>query len=1128
MAKLLFFRFAVNGGNISDMTYRASESTARPSKSQVLTRAGETATRESMPATWTNGGTFHCRSRNRFQRFSFLLLLLLWGGISLVSAQQQRASGVVLSSENGEPVIGASIAVNDASVGTVSDLDGKFTLDNIPSGSNRLTVSFLGYQTQVLPFKNGEHITVVLEPETSLLDEVIVVAYGTSTRRQFTGSASVVNAAAIGKIQTSSVTNALEGRTTGVQIVSSTGQPGENPNVRIRGIGSINAAKNPLYIVDGATYDGPVSALNSADIENLTVLKDAAANSLYGARGANGVILITTKRGNTNETKISFDAKWGVNSRAVPEYDFITDKATYYELAWKGQFNKLYNAYTTRENPLSSEEAAARAKADIAGDGDNSLSKVLGGYNNYNVPWAELLDNNGKLNPNARPLYEDDWHDALFHNSLRQEYNLNLTGGNSRQNYYAGFGYLNDESYAKGSGFDRYTGRFRGEKELTPWLKGGVNLSYAHTIQNYPNTSGASYVNYFQWTRHIAPIYPVYLRDPATGEIIKDKDGKDIYDYGNRSDLGYTRPYGTQGNPAGVLDYDVNRISLDNVIGATFLEAQIYDGLSLKGAFDINTTYKNGAFLANPLYGDGLPYNGYIEQELQRYLSYTGSVFLNYKKTFGKWNVDFLGGAESYQKERHYLYGAKSQIATSGEPELSNGVAFRDLTSYTQKYGVVGYLTRLNLSYGDKYYLSGSFRRDASSRFAPENRWGNFGSIGASWRISEEDFLRDVDFVDNLKLKGSIGSQGNDNLLYDDGSTINYIPYLDQYEVVNNDGSVSVKQIYAGNRDITWEKSLNFNAGVEARLLDRINLGFEYFSKTTSDLLFYKPIHLSSGIGTIPVNLGKIRNAGTEFEIDADIVKTHNLVWNIGLNVSRIKNTILSLPEENREKGIFAAGYTKMVEGGSLYDIYLPDFAGVDENGKNTWNIYDEKGNFKETTTVYNNAYTDVSRRNQGSAIPDLMGGFSTSVTYKGVDFSAVFSYQSGGKVYDAIYAASLQMSEYGRSYHKDILNAWTPENTNTSIPRLVSGYTDANRASGLYITDASYLNIRNVSIGYTLPKSVLKTLKINSIRVFAAGDNLAFFSKRQGLDPRQYDYGSTGFNYSPIRTISFGLNVTL
>lgn len=1044
-------------------------------------------------------------------------------------AQQQQVSGIVTSSENGEPVAGASVSIGGTSIGTVTDVNGRFALNIIPSGSNRLTVSFLGYQTQVLPFRDGENLTVVLAPTASQLDEVLVVAYGTSTRRQFTGSASVVNAAAIGKIQTSSVTNALEGRTTGVQIVSSTGQPGENPTVRIRGVGSINAAKNPLYIVDGATYDGPISALNSADIENMTVLKDAAANALYGARGANGVILITTKRGGgTGGFKVSFDAKWGVNSRAVPEYDLITDKATYYEQAWKGQLNKQYDAYVTASNPLTPEAALAQAKLDLAGDGVNSLQKVLGGYNSYNVPWAELIDDNGKLNSNARLLYEDDWHDALFRNSLRQEYNLNLTGGGDRQSYYVGFGYLNDESYAKGSGFDRYTGRFRGEKELSRWLKGGLNLSYAHTIQDYPLTSGASYVNYFQWTRQIGAIYPVFLHDPATGEIVKDKDGKGIYDYGDSGSLGYSRPYAARGNPAGVLEYDINQNTLDNVIGAAFLEAQLYDGLSLKGTFDVNTTYKNGAFLTNPLYGDGEAYNGLVEQEQTRYLSYTGGAFLSYKKTFDKLDVDFLGGAEGHQRDRHYLYGAKREIATSYTPELSNGAVFSDLTSYTQKYGVVGYLTRLNLSYGEKYYLSGSFRRDASSRFAPENRWGNFGSVGASWRVSQEEFLKGVAFIDNLKLKGSVGIQGNDNLLYSDGSTVNYIPYADQYEVTNNNESVSVKQTYVGNKDISWEKSLSINAGVEARVLGRVNLSVEYYSKTTSDLLFYKPVHLSSGIGSVPVNLGKIRNSGVELEADVDVVKTSSLTWNVGLNLSQVKNTVLSLPEENRESGIFSTGYTKLVEGGSLYDLYLPDFVGIDENGKNMWNVYNDDGSVKETTTVYNNAYTDVSRRNQGSAIPDLAGGFSTSATYKGFDFSAVFSYQLGGKVYDAVYAGTLQMSDYGRSYHKDLLNAWTPENTATTVPRFVYGYTDANRASSLYVTDASYLSLRNVSVGYTLPESLLRTQAISSVRVFAVGDNLLFFSKRQGLDPRQYDYGSAGFNYSPIRTVSLGLNVTL
>ncbi|GAB6394928.1 MAG: SusC/RagA family TonB-linked outer membrane protein [Bacteroidales bacterium] len=1049
-------------------------------------------------------------------------MLCFIASISFVTAQTTRVTGVVISAEDNEPVIGASVIAKGTSVGTVTNIDGRFTLD-VPSDARTLVISFVGLKTQETAV--APNVRIVMESDSRSLEEVLVVAYGTTTKQSFTGSAAVVKAEDIGKIQTSSVIHSLDGKAPGVQIVSSTGQPGENPTVRIRGIGSINAGKNPLYIVDGATYDGPVSALNSSDIESMTVLKDAAANALYGARGANGVILITTKQGNRHKTTVTFDGKWGINSRAISEYDLITDPATYYEQEWKGQYNKLYDNYTTRaNNPLSPEAAAAQAKQDIAGSGANSLSSILGGYNNYNVSWAELIDDNGKLNSNVKLLYKDSWSDALFNNALRQEYNIGISGGDAKQTYYIGLGFLGDKSYAKGSGYDRYSSRIRSDRELTDWLKGGVNLSYAHTIQNYPLTSGGSYVNYFQWVRHIAPIYPVYLKDPETGETVKDENGNPIYDYGD--ELGYARPYNPVGNPAGVLDYDINRITLDNIVGAAFLEARLYEGLSLKGSFDVNTTYKNGAYLTNPLYGDAKQANGYVEHEDQRNFSYTGSAFLNYKNRFEKLDVDFLGGGEYYKREYAYLYGMKSNVALSSEPEFANAVTFNDLTSYTRTYSVAGYLTRLNLSYDDKYYLSASYRRDGSSRFHPDNRWGNFGSLGASWRISQEEFFHFA-AVNDLKVKGSIGSQGNDNLLYDDRSTVNYIPYLDQYQVSNTNDNVSIKQTYVGNSDISWEKSLNANVGLEAKLFDRLNVNVEYFVKTTSDMLFYKPVAYSTGIASIPVNLGKIRNSGVEFETDVDILRSRAFVWNVGLNLSHIKNKIMELPEENREKGIFSSGYTKLVEGGGIYDVYLPEFAGVNGEGKNTWNVYNADGTFKETTTVYNNAYTEVSRRKLGSAIPDLSGGFSTAVAWNGFDLSVLFSYQLGGKVYDAVYATAMQMANNGYGMHKDILKAWTPTNTDTQVPRLVLGYTDANRASSLYLTDASYLNIRNISFGYAIPASALKYLKIEKARLFAVGDNLALFSKRKGLDPRQYDYGTTSYNYSPIRTVSLGISVT-
>ncbi|MDR0658288.1 MAG: TonB-dependent receptor [Mediterranea sp.] len=1055
------------------------------------------------------------------KRLIVAFLTILVCSFSLYGQVQTRpVSGIVLSEDDGQPVVGASVVAKGTTIGTITDVDGKFRL-NVPQSTQTIVFSYIGLITQELPLRAEYNVSLRSGAES--LDEVIVVAYGTSTKKSFTGSASVVSSSAIKQIQSPTVTTALDGRAPGVQIVSSTGQPGENPTLRIRGIGSINAGKEPLYIVDGASYDGPISTLNPADIESLTVLKDAAANSLYGARGANGVILITTKNGKQGKLNITLDARWGFNDRAVPDYDVIKAPATYYEQTWKAQYNFL----TGTVNPnTENNHTHAEAVAILAGTTSNSLAGKLGNYNNYNVSWSQLIDGNGKLNPNAKLLYRDTWEDALFAIALRQEYNFGVSGGNEKESFYAGLGYLDDNSYAKSSGFERYSSRLRYERQLTSYAKFGTSLAYTRSTQNYPTTAGANYINYFQWVRSIGTIYPVHLHDPVTGAILKDKDGNDRYDYGNAE--GYSRPYGSPLNPAGVLEYDVNDITLDNVTGSAFLEASLYEGLKLRGSLDVNTTYKSGSYLRTPLYGDAAG-RGDVEKENQKWFSYTASAFLTYNKTFDKWAVDALLGTENYRKEYQYLFGFKTGLALHDVPELGNAVVYSELTSYKQRYSVTGYLARVNLTYNDKYYLSASYRRDGSSRFHPDNRWGNFGSLGLSWRISEEDFLRDITAINDLKLKGSIGSQGNDRL-QNKISGIEfelYRPYSDQYTVTNNNGGVSIKQALVGNKDITWEKSLNFNVGIEARFFDRLNFGLEYFYKQTSDLLFSKPLPLSTGLTSIPVNIGKLSNAGFELTADADVVKTRDLVWNVGLNLAHVKNKVLQLPEENRKDGIFSSGYTKLVEGGSIYDIYLPEFAGIDDAGNATWNVYNTDGTFKETTTVASNAYTPESRRKAGSAIPDFTGGFTTDLKWNGFDFSAVLSYQLGGKVYDSVYASLLQTNEAGKGIHKDILNAWTSENTNTDIPRLVLGNVNANGTSDFFLTPASYLSLANVTLGYTLPRSLTGKAKLQSVRLYGTGSNLFLLSARQGLDPRQYDYGSSGFNYSPIRAISFGINVT-
>ena len=1048
------------------------------------------------------------------KKLTFVLLSLVLG-VSMAVAQSKQITGTVIFAEDGEPIIGASVVVKGTTTGTVTDLDGNFVL-SVPTSAKTIVFSYVGMETVALAPKPKMNITMHVSSE--FLDEIMVVAYGTAKKSTFTGSASSIKADKISQIQSSTVTSALEGRTAGVQLVSSTGQPGENPTVRIRGIGSINASKTPLYVVDGAFYDGPISAINSADIESMTVLKDAAANSLYGARGANGVILITTKRTNSGGLGVTFDAKWGVNSRAVPEYDLITDPGMYYEQTWKGQYNKLMGSSAT----MTSEKAIAQ----LQGSGANSLQKILGGYNNYDVAWNELIDpTTGLLNSNANLLYSDSWNDALFSDALRQEYNFSIGESDEKQSYYIGLGYLDDNSYAKGSSFSRLSGRIRYEKKLASWLKVGANLAYSQTEQDYPETSGSSYMNYFQWTRNIAPIFPVLLRDPKTGVVVNDDAGTPRYDYGD--ELGYARPYAGTANPAGALNYDVNKTILDNISGGAFVEVDLGKGLSARGSFDVNTTYSTYTQLQNPYYGDAKNYNGRISKDIKRTMSHTGSGFLTYKKVFGQLSLDAMAGAEAYNKNYQFMTGTKSNLATSDGLDIANAVVFENLNSYTRTYSVIGMLGRVNLSWADKYYLSGSFRRDASSHFAPENRWGNFGSVGGSWRISQESFLKDVEFIDNLQLKASVGTQGNDGLL-NQGGYANYQPYLNQFDIANLNGEVSLKQTYLGNRDITWEKSLNSNIGLEVRFLNRINFAVEYFNKKTTDMLFQKPLPVSTGFATFPENIGSMTNTGFEMEFDVDVIRTNDWLWNIGANITRVKNEVTKLPAENKVDGIFASGYTKMVEGGSIYDLYLPEFAGVNEHGQGTWNVYNKEGEVTGVTTNQSDVYNSTSRRLVGSALPDLYGGVNTTLNWKGIDLSVVLSYQIGGDVYDAIYASTMQMKESGRGMHKDMLNAWTPENQDSSIPEFVLGNSNGSPASDNYLESASYLNIRNISIGYTLPRSFVSKLKIHSLRFYGAGDNLALFSARKGLDPRQYDYGTTGFNYSPIRSISFGLNVTL
>ena len=710
------------------------------------------------------------------KRKFMLLLTCLFIGIGLVTAQVTKVTGTVISEEDGLPVVGASILVKGTAVGTVTDMDGKFQLPNVPSSAKTLVISFIGMATQEVAIKPNLNIT--LKPDTETLEEVVVVAYGTAKKSSFTGSAATIKADKITKQQNSNVSKALEGAVSGVQITSSTGQPGSEASIFVRGIGSISASKKPLIVVDGVPYEGSLNSINNADIESMTILKDAAANSLYGARGANGVVMITTKKGINGKTTVSLDAKWGINSRGVKAYKTIRDAGQYYEMFWEA----LKNANIS----------TGMGQAAAAWDASQNLVASLGGYNVYDVANNQLIDpTTGRLNPNAHQLYSEDWQEDPFKNGLRQEYNISIKGGSEKTSFYASLNYLDDDSYLRNSNFKRYTGRLKVDNQTASWLKTGFNMAYAQTTTNSPNVGGSNYSSLFFFGQNIAPIYPIYRHD-AEGNMIYDSNGNPAYDYGVTD--GHTRPYGANANPYAQLVNDIREYTYDIISAKAYAEVKFLK--DFKFTFNLSADNMNltQVDFQTPIGGDALNVNGRSYRYAQRYFALNTNQLLTYEKDFGDHHIDVLLGHEVKSDKLTYLMAMKEQFLIPNNPELSNGASLKNATSYTNKYNLEGFFSRLQYDYRDRYYLTASYRRDASSHFHPDNRWGSFWSVGASWRISEENFMKEIDFVNNIKLKASYGTQGNDNLG-------NSTPYLDQYEVVPQDGAIGINYTWRGGGD---------------------------------------------------------------------------------------------------------------------------------------------------------------------------------------------------------------------------------------------------------------------------------------------------------------------------------------
>ena len=1083
------------------------------------------------------------------KRVLFLLTVILMG-IGTIAAQSAKVTGKVTDT-NGEAVIGASVYVIGTNMGANTDIEGNFTIENVPSSATTLRVSYIGMTTQEVHILKGKPMKVVLVEDGIALDEVVYVAYGTAKKSQFTGSAAVVKSDEIGKIQTSNAANALTGKMAGVQLTNASGQPGAtSPTIRVRGISSINAGNAPLVILDGAPYDGDMNNINAQDIESMTVLKDAASNALYGARGANGVIMITTKKGQSGSARVTFDAKWGSNSRATQDYNYITDPAQYYEV----YYGALKN-YFVNEMGMTAQQAHANANNQMTGSSGYGL-----GYNVFTTPEGEyLIGSNGKLNPNATLgrmvtgpdgnnywVTPDDWMDAAYNSSLRQEYNLSITAGNDKSSFYASVNYLDNEGITANSNYERLTGRLKADYKVKNWLKVGANMAYTHFESNSLGEDGSSGSsgNIFAYATRIAPIYPLYIRD-AQGNIMKDANGFTRYDYGQAQNNphGLSRPFLAGGNPYSSNLLDKNFAEGNAFNASAFAEIKFLKDFKFTWTSGVNVDETRSTSTTNPYYGSYASSNGIVYKYHTRSISWNHQQLLNWEREFGDHNITAMLGHEYYRSKYYYLYASKSNQFDPSNDELVGAITDNGGNSYTTDYNTEGYFGRVMYNYDERYHVSASYRRDASSRFHPDNRWGNFWSAGLAWVISKEDFF-DAQWVDLLKLKASYGEQGNDQ--------IGNYRYTTLYEVVNSNGSPAAVPYALGNKDITWETQGNFNVGVDFDLFKgRISGTIEYFNRKTSDMLFSFPLPPSYGYTSQYANIGDMNNQGLEIELKTTPIKTKDFEWNVNLNFTTYENKVSYLPDARKTMVVdgkrgFTSGNYFYGEDCPLYTFHMKKFAGVNENGQSLWykNIttpeLDENGEEKkdymgntiekvigvETTTEYNSASDYLC----GTALPDAYGGFSTTLAWKGFDLSVDFAFQLGGQVYDGDYASMMgspTSNSKGSNIHADMLKAWTASN-NSNIPRMQFNDQYTAGTSDRFLTDASYLSLNNINFGYTFSKMLTKKFGVERLRLYVAADNIWVWSKRQGLDPRQSITGSaTGAYYAPIRTVSGGVTLT-
>lgn len=1060
----------------------------------------------------------------------FLLFILL-SSVDIGWAQNQSVSGKVVSSEDGEPIIGASIFVEGTKLGAASDADGRFTISGVPTSATKVRVSSVGMRTRIVSI--SRNMTIELEPDASQIDEVMVVAYGTTKKSSFTGSASVVNADQLGKINAGSFVGALQGMSSGVNVTNNEGEPGADSRIQIRGIGSMSGNTTPLYIVDGMPYDGTLTSINSTDIESMTILKDASASSLYGSRAANGVVVITTKKGAAGKVNVNFRAAWGTSDLAVP----MGEKADPYQQllnTWTAIYNdRVYN------DGWDANRAGTYASEHVVGV-TNNLRTNSAGEQVYVTPfkWPGAADkyvlHDGNGNPYANPDLQmvwskDEWDQLsnVFSHKVRQDYGVDVSGAtaNNKVRYFNSLGYLYDKGYSNIDYYKRWTFRTNVIADITKNLQMGGSLAYTYARKT---SSGYNRLLIFTNTLNSS-----YLRNADNTDWERSvKNGSKVLDVGeNNASYFGMNPIrrGDYWNNTNDQDFDSDEFS--TTVGQYYFNYKLPYDLNFRTSFNINDNVQHHYYYGSAVFGDGqmAPYGVTVKTEggdASRTTYHTQSItwnnVLTWDHSFDKHHLNLMAGQEYYHYNQQYEYGYGGGIMSAGQFELSSTTKNWEVSSNRIRYALLSYFGKAEYNYDGRYYLSASFRTDGSSIFSKEKRWGTFYSVGGSWRISQEKFMEPTkSWLDNLSFRISYGTTGNDKLYIrnTNGTTGDRIWYGYQgyYEGDNLYGNAGYQPSSIATPDLKWESNKQFNVGLDFGIFQRLRGSIEYYSRSSTDLLYYRTLPFSAQVGTVSgvnTNIGDIRNSGFEFNLNYTPIQKKDLVWDINFNFSTLKNEVTDLPSGPLTYSIRTSSY-RLQEGKSLYEFYMPKHAGVDpQTGLMQYWIRDGETGWKKTTN-----WSDVKESDYqwcGSAIPKAYGSITNNVRWKDFDFSMMWYASFGSKLFDYQYMEETTVRP-GVGVVWDLIEGkyWTKPGDVAEFPRWSNdNASSTRRATDFYLFNNSFVRLRNVTLGYTLPRSLVSRIGLQTVRVYLTGDNLLTFGKAASnhTDP---ETGLTGNNYN-------------